>query len=118
MYIYIQDKTNPQKSAVLQTTPGQVVGVFYQDAATKQMTPVQYQGEPTNPEATNWFTGPPESFPGQTYIIDFNPENNLFMQPGAPAGPPPPPPPPGHPGDEFKGGKKRRYHGKTKKSRR
>jgi hypothetical protein len=105
MYIYIQDKTNPQKSAVLQTTPGQVVGVFYDDAAIGQKTAVQYPGE--LPEGTTWFTSPQDAFPGQTYIIDFNYENNLFMQPAATAGPP-----------DFAGGKKRRYHGKTKKSRR
>jgi len=120
MYIYIQQKTVPgvtgapdtPLSAVLEIPAGQVVGVFYNDVNGSGIKSV------TRPDSTlgDWFDDVTKVNFEQTYTMEFNQENKLVMRPPPPNSPAPSIEPNSVP--NFQGGKKRRYHGKTKKSRR
>uniref|UniRef100_A0A6C0B4N2 Uncharacterized protein n=1 Tax=viral metagenome TaxID=1070528 RepID=A0A6C0B4N2_9ZZZZ len=113
MYIYIQQKIAPGAagaplSAVLEIPAGLVVGVYYDDAATGAKVAIP---KPPNAPAT-WIDGPGLVDTRQTFKIDFNaailddndPNKLAFIAPASTGA--------------LLGGKKRRYHGKTKKSRR
>jgi len=117
MYIYIQEKLAPgaagagvvPRSAVLEIPAGLVVGVYYDDAASGLKLAIPRPVDA--PRDLTWIEDARALDARQTFKIDFvngfldNDPNKLAFTPPAPTG-------------AILGGKKRRYHGKTKKSRR
>lgn len=117
MYIYIQQKLDPgvagaaaaPLSAVLEIPAGLVVGVYYDNPADPTGPKIAVPDPGVTAPAT-WTANSIDGRP--TFKIDFSPgaaddadPNKLSFTPPAPTG-------------ALLGGKKRRYHGKTKKSRR
>jgi hypothetical protein len=118
MYIYIQEKLAPdaagapQRSAVLEIPAGLVVGVYYDDPFNKDKK-IAVEKPNGAPDGLIWKQDEGLVDARLTFQINFvegvsdtDPNKLSFkLNPSPPDG-------------AVLGGKKRRYHGKTKKSRR